>query len=583
MKRIKISFAVILASLAFSSISAQLQTGIHYYLLGDYQRAKGCLVKELTANPVEANFYLGEIAFKEGDAQKAKEYYDKGLSADPENIQNQVGLAKLNLKADTKNTETFFKALQKKNKKNIDVPLTIGRAYLDNGMLKQADNMVSDAKKINSKNPDIYILEGDVLLAVDSIKKIGDAAGKFEMSTYFDPNFAFGYVKTAQVYEIINSKLAIDKLKTIIEKQPDYMIAYGLLGKIYVRNGFYPQAIELYTTYLKSGVQNVWDIERYARALYFTEDYAAAEKVVLEGLKTSPKHFVLNRYQMYINAKTKNIDEGLLNAEEFFSLREPSRYIAQDRTMYATLLKDAKRFTAAIAEIDKAMVLEPDNMDLYTEAISIAREKRDFAVAATYLQKQMNKKAAVANSAEYEDDIVDVNTLGFNYYNAGTSLGRNVPLAEEFMADKKITDKLFAVGKNLYADSLTTDLKYFTRQYSLYYLNKADSTFNILIERAPEGYSGYRLKALTQHAINPNTETGLARPYYEKVVEILLERDEQTDANKRILLEAYIYLGYHHYLNSDKANSILYMNKVLELDSENKTAKLILDDVNKPQ
>ncbi|MDR2916034.1 MAG: hypothetical protein LBV74_14615 [Tannerella sp.] len=149
------------------------------------------------------------------------------------------------------------------------------------------------------------------------------------------------------------------------------------------------------------------------------------------------------------------------------------------------------------------------------------------------------------------------------------------------MNNKDVLDELFASDAKIIADSMSR-VNYFSKIYSLYYLNKADSVFDILISRAPDSYSGYRYKALTKHAITPEIESGLAKPYYEKVVEIITNsKDELSTSEKRVLLEAYNYLGYYFYMKSDKENTILLWTKVLELDPDNKNAKLVLEDMAK--
>ncbi len=569
------------------NLIAQMNTGIDYFLLGDYDKAQGYIGEQLANDPATANFYLGEIAFKQGDLQGAQAFYNKGLAAAPDNALNQVGLAKVQLKTNEKVAETTFSAIQRKHKKDVGVVLAIGRAYLDNNLLDKAQEKVEEAKKINKTAPEIYILEGDVLASAGSSeKKLGEAGGKYEMSIYFNPEFCLGYVKVAQVYEHINSALAIEKLKAVVEKYPDYIVAYDYLGRLYTQNGFYPQAIDMYKVYFNlSDFYTVDDIEKYSRALYFTDNFAAAEEMVNKGLQKSPEHFVLNRYLMYIKAKTKDVVNGEEVARNFFSLRngkDTVSYIPQDYTMYAMILKNDKRYDEALDLYEKAIDMEPYKLERYTEAADLAKEKKDFGRSAGFYQRFMDKKAELHAGDDFQDDLVDINTLGYYYYSAGATIGKNPQVAEGLMKDEALVHKLQVANPGSEKDSLQTNVNYFSKFYSLYSLHKADSVFDILIARAPESYSGYRLKALTQHAINPDTQIGLAKPYYEKTVEVITERgDDLTTSSKSVLLEAYNYLGYYYYMNDDKPNTIVYWNKVLEIDPDNKNAKLILEDVNK--
>lgn len=579
MTKMKFILSVAFVLTAMPVLFAQSNIGVDSYYLGDYVRAEDFFEKNITENPEEYNYYLGEITFAKGDMIKAASYYNEGLRANAESTLNKIGLAKIKLKDNPKEAESVFNDVIKKNKKEITAVLAVGRAYLSNGMMQQATQQVDVAKKMNDKNPDVYILEGDIIAAGSTTEKVGSAAGKYEMATYFSPDYCLGYMKFAKIYEYVSPIMAIEKLKTVIEKRPDYILAYGFLGKLYTQNGFYEEAINMYQTYFKSGIYTVEDIEKYARAYFFTDNFTEAEKLVDEGLGKDPNHFVLNRYKMYIADKMQKTEPGIHAADKFFALRDTSGYIANDYSVYASILNRDKTYDKAYAQYDKAIGVEPDNLELYADAASMARENKHYAVAALYVKKQMDEKAKLSGRPDYMDDVVDINTLGYDYYSAGVSISKNEELVEGLMKSSHVIDKLLTSNQNVKTDSLT-DANYFAKIYSLYYLNKADSVFDILISRTPDSYSGYRYKALTKHAINPEIEDGLAKPYYEKTIDVITkDKQEFSVSDRKALLEAYNYLGYYYYMKNNTANTILYWEKVLELDPDNKNAKLVLEDI----
>ncbi|MDR1653750.1 MAG: tetratricopeptide repeat protein, partial [Prevotellaceae bacterium] len=145
---------VLLTVLTFAVgiLSAQLNLGADYYLLGDYTAAKTYFEKSMSSNAGESNFYLGEIAFKEGNVAAAKSFYDSGLATDPANPYNQIGLLKLQIKGgDIKALDKQFAAIQKTAKKDVNVAIAIARAYLDNNKIAEAAAKLEAAKKINKK------------------------------------------------------------------------------------------------------------------------------------------------------------------------------------------------------------------------------------------------------------------------------------------------------------------------------------------------------------------------------------------------------------------------------------------------
>jgi len=599
-------FVSILFTITGIVVFGQIDIGADYYYIGEYNLAKKYLEEGLTKNPAMANFFLGEIAFKEGDMGKAESYYNNGLAAEPSNLFNQIGLAKLLLKKDAKSGESALFDIYRKNGKNIDVIVAIGRAYLDNGMLDGAEIKLREAAKVgNNKNAKVYILEGDIILAKNA-KDLGNAAGKYEMAIYFDPNNCLTYFKLAAIYERIDPPSSIGNLEKVIEKCPNYMIAYRFLGKIYTQTGYYSDAIKAHQTYFNSEDQYVTidDIEKYARAYFFLGDneekkenyeearknYEEAKALVDRGLKINPNHFILNRYLMYIFAQTEDFENGLKHVEKFFSLRpDVSGYISMDYTMYATILKELERYSEAIEQYNIAIQLDPENTELYEKAADMAKIKKDYGLAANYYKNLIAKKAEQGEKidTEYKDKISDIYSLVYNYYSAGATILKNTQLAEELIKNEDIVNSIIAENTGVNSDSLKTDIPYFSKQYALYILNKADSAVDILIERTQSQniYTGYRLKALIKYAINSDVEAGPAKPYYEKVVEIITaqyeNQEEMSSTIKAILLEAYNYLGYHYYLIDDKPNIILYWNKVLEIDPENSNAISVLESMNK--
>ncbi len=600
-------FVSLLFSITGVVVFGQIEIGVDYYYMGEYRLAKKYLEEDMAKNQARANFFLGEIAFKEGDMEKAAAYYNKGLAAEANSLINQIGLAKLLLKTDTKSGEIALFEIYRKNTKNIDIVIAIGRAYLDNGMIEKAETKLREARVINTKNAKVNIFDGDVVLAKNA-DDLGNAVGKYEQALYFDPNNCLAYFKVANIEKnVTNASYSIDKLKEVIKKCPDYKIAHSILGRIYMQNGFYPEAIEAYQTYFASTDEyTIDDIDKYASSHYFlgekeereknneeaTMNYEEAKRLIEKGLKINPNHFVLNRLLMYIFAKTGDYENGLEQVNKLFTLRpDMSGHISTDYAMYATILKGLERYDEAIEQYNIAIQLEPEKKELYSEASDMAKIKKDYGLAAIYYSNFMAKKAEQERKTNpaYKDEMVDLNSLTYNYYLAGANSSKNIQLLTELIKNESIINSIIEENKNVNTDSLKTNISYFSKQYALYNLYKADSIVDILIKQIDELlltenralYSGHRLKALIQHAINSDVKEGAAKPYYERVIEIITSQEEISSTVKPILVEAYRYLGYHYYLIDDKPNTIHYWTKVLEIDPENNDIKAVLDGWNK--
>ena len=77
-------------------------------------------------------------------------------------------------------------------------------------------------------------------------------------------------------------------------------------------------------------------------------------------------------------------------------------------------------------------------------------------------------------------------------------------------------------------------------------------------------------------SLDPETKEGVAKPHYEKLIELLNAKQQKEEKDNARLVEAYRYLGYYYLLKDDKNNSNIYWNKILEIDPNNETAKQAL-------
>lgn len=546
--KMKYFLGSLLALMISISALAQNSPGADYFSLGEYKLAKEYFAKQ---SGDEANYYLGQIALKEGKAAEAKSYFEKGVAANPESALNAIGLASLELKSNPKGAEDQLKEIQKKYKKDVNIILAIAQAYLDNGMKEKALERVQDARKADKKSPYIYIFEGDMLAKEN---KPGDAAMQYDQAINFDASCILAYMKGAKVYEFINRKTATDMLKKAIEINPQYKVAYKDLAQISYRDGFYPDAIAAYKEYFKGGDYTVEDIIYYASAEYFSKNYNEAKTLISEGLGRDANSFVLNRLSLYNNNELKDFPAAVSAGDKFFGIQRSDidtvKYLKQDYLSYANALSEAGNKTKAIEQYKKVAEMEPTNADVYKEIATICANEKMYAEAAEFYKKYTEVGAEKV-------DAQDFYQLGLYYTNAGRA------------------------AKN---DTITVTADQ-AKAKSVEFFKLADGAFTTVCERMPDSYLGYYQRARTNFELDPESEQGLAKPHYEKTIEVILAKGD-TD-NNRILIESYSYLSYYYYLQfdktkkpEDKANVKLYAEKVLELDPDNANGKALFEFAN---
>ena len=78
--------------------------------------------------------------------------------------------------------------------------------------------------------------------------------------------------------------------------------------------------------------------------------------------------------------------------------------------------------------------------------------------------------------------------------------------------------------------------------------------------------------------MDPESKQELAKPHYERLVELLGSKAERDNTDKVRLVEAYRYLiSYYLITKNDTNTAKQFAQKLKEIDPENETAKQVLD------
>lgn len=546
-KHVITAFFALLATVAV----AESNFGKDNFGIGEYSKAKDYFEGQLVSAPAESNYYLGEIAWTEGNADLALSYFEKGISADLLYPMNYVGKGKTLLKSNQKEAEAIFSTILKKNKKNAEVNVGIARAYYETGLRTIVPIKLEVARKVAKKSPLLYIFEGDMLVAEqkisESVSKFGEAAGKYETALYYDPSNTVAALKFAEVYALISEDASIEKVNAVIAAHPDYTVAYRTLGRVYNSVGKYKSAIDAYVKYYGEGKCDPVDIDRLAAAYFWTGQYSKSIVLIDEVLAKDSMDFIMNRLKMYNAAKIKD-STGITIANRFFSTQGRS-FVDMDYASYATILAEGGRYTEALEQYNKVLTTSAAKPETYKELATLYTQMKFYAKSAETAQKYIDMVGGI--------DVAE----GSDYYNMGRSW--------------------YNAGQALRFDS--TELGLATAKE---YFIKADTTFGVVSVKSPDSHISYLWRGHTNAALDPNTSQGLAKPYYEKALALILKKVE-NGANiasyRRDLINIYRYEAWYYFdIIKDKDRTIVYCNKILELDPTNADAMSLIDSYNPP-
>ncbi|MDD3039349.1 tetratricopeptide repeat protein [Bacteroides sp.] len=459
------------------------------------------------------------------------------LYAQSSDAEWQAGVAKLKetiQKNPTQATEEAEQLIKGKNKKNVELLVAIGEAYLKAGKLPEAEKYAALAKKVNGKSALASLLEGDIALAQ---KNAGLASQKFEEAIYFDPHCMEAYLKYADIYRSANASLSIEKLEQLKALEPSNTNVDKKLAEIYYFKNDFSKAADAYSQFATEPTATEEDLAKYAFALFLKHDFDKSLEVANMGLKKNSRHAAFNRLAMYNYTDLKRFDEAIKSADIFFKECDKADYSYLDYMYYGHLLEALKKYGEAAEQYEKAVALDSTKTDLYKNISSAYEEQNEYKKAISAYQKYYS-------SLEKEQQTPDLQfQMGKLYYGTGTQ-----------------------------ADSLVI-----TEEERKQALASADSVFKAIAEVAPDSYLGNFWRARTNSALDPETTQGLAKPFYEAVAAMLESKNDSR--YNSALIECYSYLGYYYLVVNKLPESKEYWNKILAIDPANATAKRALDGI----
>jgi len=504
--------------------------GIEYYKVDKLDNAKELLERNLNSastDKAEAYYYLGQIALHQGKINEAKDFFDKGLSANSLNPYNYVGQAAIALKNGGGDAKKLLEAARKLSKKDPKLEMEIARAYYDANpttYAKDIEKCIKNARKWDANHPDSYIFEADTKA---DLKDWGNAAGIYELAFERDPNNIEAYVKYANTYFNVNPSMAIERLEELQNKVPNSALVQRELAEKYYSDNLGSKAAEQYGKYIQNPNHFAQDEVRYVQLLFFGEKYQESYDLATKLVNTLPptddKVFYMRRMQLYNLVQLQKWPEAVEAGKAFFGMPIPtgSTYEVRDYTDYGQALQNANHPEEAIDAYNKAIEMNPKNADLIRNMGDSYADAGNFVKAAEYYQRLVDDGNHKAN---------DLFTLS-NYY-LGIASNTDDPA--------------------LKADALGKSEKYVTEVDKLVPGNVQIVNQKAKIAKFREG----------------DNNNGAALPAYKELLTILDAKENKADYN-RYYKYAYNYMATYYFNKGDKATAKTYYEKWLEHDPDN--------------
>ena len=506
-RKIFISFYLLIIFSA-NLLAQDISSGVRLIRSEKFNDAKNYFISLLGSKVnSEACFYLGEIFFQLENLDSAKLFYEIGIEANKKFPLNYAGLVRINvIEGNSAQAEkNQEEAIDLGNEKNPEVYVVLSKAYSRIKEYKKAIELLNTPLKTTTQHANTYFALGKVYLDQNNGT---DAVKNFQKAIDVDPTNPEALTWKAKVYILINNyESAISLLDEAIKNDPSFAPAYVELAELYYTMKNYSKAADNYLLYLANTEVTFEKNKRYISILYLNKDYQKAIDLLKEMEKTDPDNPFSVRILAYSYLRLEDSQSSMSYFQKLFELPKVE-YLSTDYENYGNLLSKTGNDSLAVGYLLKVVDLDSTRKDILSDvSVSYFKNKKWDGVITTLERKNQLK------AQEYFD-------LGKAYY--------------------------------------------FTQNYP-----KADSAFNILTQKVPELGIAYFWQARVKSNFDPESEQGLAQPFYEKFIN--LSSNDSTKFNKE-LIEAYSYLGYYFYIKDDKASSKENWLKVKALDPENAQA-----------
>ncbi len=451
-----------------------------------------------------------------------------GTQADIAAVRNIINSKPADL---DKQMKPFLKA----NKKNADNLVAFGRAFYEAGDTANArayaDLALTASKR---KSAGAYVLLGDIAAKGDDG---GEAALQYEQAIMAAPTEPEAYYKYALIYRKRDREGAMAKLDELKQHRSDIDID-AIKGHISSLSGDDAEAFKYYSRVPVERLERGHLVE-FGRACFFTGHFKEGAAAAGQGLKIAPRNANFNRYAMMFNYELKDYEKAKQYIDRYFHHTDSAKFSDADY-YYAGLIHEAvKEYPEAIADYERALKIEDENAIMEDEKIleqilNAHIANNDYPKAIGHYRHHFitnNKKPSYKNH----------DRLGKLYMeHAGKT--EDPAVREKAMQD---ADQAYREMGEKYADLL---------EYATY------------------------MRASVNSQMDPDQSKGLAKPYYEKLIELIAPKAEKSKGDIQFLTTSYHYLmAYSYFTEKSLPKAKEFAAKILEINPGYQPAQQMMD------
>ncbi|MBF9221878.1 tetratricopeptide repeat protein [Hymenobacter ruricola] len=506
--------ALLVAAGTTAATAQDVQKAQRAIELGRYNEARAML---RPGSSPESAFELGRLYQMRDMPDSAAFFFNKAAGSSPFG-QVAAGRALL-AKGQLGPAEAQFDAAAKATKnKDTKVLTMIAQAYGEADIKdagKSQTYLTAAQTAFKKDDPALMVARGDIYLHSD--QGGGEAMTSFDRAIAANPSYAQAYYKKGVLnVRSRNFNEARTALTKATELDPSYAPAYRELADMYYYAGQYDLALSSFQKYKDLAENSPATDAQYASFLYLTKKYPEALTEVNKVLVSDPKNTTMNRLKAYLLYETGDYTGAGAAMETYMKVTPADKIISEDYIYQAKILSKTGRGDEALALIKNIIAKDPSKAcDFQNDLATIYANKKDYKGAISVYQYKL---------ISCKGDLTD-----------------QFRLATALSADKQYT--------------------------------RADSVYNIILTAKPTYAPGWLERARVNNNLDPEGKKGLAKPFYEKYIELSKAEGADPAKFKSGVIESYGQLGVYSATANDKAGAIQYFEQVLTVDPTNKGAQ----------
>jgi len=468
-------------------------------------------------NSPEASFELGRIYQLRDKPDSAAVAFNKAAGTTPLGMV-AAGRALL-AKGDVNGADAkFMEAAKATKNKDVKVLTMITEAYAESENKAAYDKALPYVKLAETAskgkdNPALMLARGDVYQLSDAGG--GEAMTSYDRAIAADASNAAAYYKRGALnVRSRNGAEALTNLTKAIELNPNYAPAYKELAEMYFFANQPDKAASTFQTFMDKAEKSPNTMAEYAAFLYQGKKYPEALTQVNSALAADPNNLTMNRLKAYTLFETGDYAGAAAAMDAYMKMAPAEKIIPEDYSYQSKILLKSNRAAEAISILNKAIAGTTDpakKRDLMSDLVVARTATKDYKGAAA-VQKQITS-----------------------------------------MAGSDLTDQF------RYAVALDRSQEY----------TRSDSVYNIIIAAKPDYIPAYQYRARANAGLDTDGTKGLAKPYYEKYIELAAGTPDKYKAG---LVESYDYLALYNLNTKNTAEAKSYVEKALALDPSDERA-----------